>query len=101
MKSKKNRRSRKKSSVIKQQSSLKIISCNAANLKNKMSSLDNVINSFGVSLFCIQESHLRKKGQIKFSTLNEFQIYELNRELKGGGGLVIGTRKDLKPIWIA
>ena len=43
---------------------------------------------------------MSKLGQIKFQNSDEYQIYELIRKNKGGGGLALGVRKDLCPVWV-
>ena len=80
--------------------SLTFFSCNAANIKNKLLSLEKVVNDLKLSLFCLQESHVKKVGSIKFKNSNNFQIYEKVRDKKGGGGLAIGIEKSLNPAWI-
>ena len=45
---------------------LNIYSCNAAGIKNKLFSLNKVLNELQVSIFCIQETHLAEEGKIKF-----------------------------------
>ena len=80
--------------------SLTFFSCNAANIKNKLLSLEKVVNYLKLSLFCLQESHVKKVGSIKLKSSNNFQIYEKVRDKKGGGGLAIGIEKSLNPAWI-
>ena len=43
---------------------------------------------------------MRKLGQIKYSSSNRYQTYELLRNNKGGGGLALGIIKELKPVWV-
>ena len=79
---------------------LTFFSCNSANIKNKLLSLEKVVNDLSLSMFCLQESHARKSGSIKFKNSTNFQIYEKIRSEKGGGGLVIGMLNCLNPTWI-
>ena len=37
---------------------------------------------------------------IKVDRIEEFEIFELIREEKGGGGLAVGAKKSLSPLWI-
>ena len=76
---------------------LKVLSCNASGLRNKLPSLSKIISDLQLSMFCIQETHFLKEGSIKF---DNFQIFEKTRETKSGGGLLVGALKDLNPIWI-
>ena len=43
---------------------------------------------------------MRKVGQIKHSGSDNYQIFELLRTNKGGGGLALGILNDLKPVWV-
>lgn len=62
----------------------------------KTKSLKNVINHFGSSIFSVQETHFRKKGNFK----NEnFQIFEAIRS-KEGGGTMLGIHVGLQPVLI-
>ena len=93
-------RKRKRKSKTSKHSSLSIFSCNAANIKNKLLSLEKIVNDLNISIFCLQETHEAKIGAIKFQTSENYQIYEKIRTNKGGGGLAVGILKDLNPSWI-
>ena len=95
----KNRRKRKGSNV-KDDKNLVFMSCNAASINNKLLSLEKIVNDLNVSFFCLQETHVKKKGTINFHNSQNYQIYELNRESKNGGGLALGVLKELNPFWI-
>ena len=43
---------------------------------------------------------MTKTGLIKFKNRANYQIYEKIGGLKSGGGLVIGVKNDLNPVWI-
>ena len=45
----------------------------------------------------IQETKLRKKGDIK---IPGYQIFELNRKDSNGGGLITGVKEELSPVLI-
>ena len=62
---------------------------------------EHVLRDENPSVFCIQETKLRKPNQIKTETAKNFTIYELHRKDKGGGGLCIGVQKVLRPVWVA
>ena len=53
-----------------------------------------------LGVFALQESHAKKKGGIKFENSDKYQIYEMTRKIKCGGGLVTGVLKELNPMWI-
>ena len=69
-------------------------------MANKLFSLGKVINDLNASAFCLQETFFNKSGNIKFPNSDKYQIFELNRNEKGGGGLVIGAHKALQPVWV-
>lgn len=96
---KQNRRPLRKKSILKS-IDFKMFSCNAAGLKNKLLSLSKVINDLNLSVFCIQETHLVKEGCIEFQNGTSFQIFEKLRETRFGGGLAIGARHELHPVWL-
>ena len=68
---------------------------------SKIDSFEKLLCDEQPSVFCIQESKLKKANQIKTESTKKFIIYELNRKDKGGGGLCIGVLKDLHPVWVA
>ena len=79
---------------------IKFFSCNSAGIKNKLLSLQKVINDLETGVFCLQETHASKEGTIKFKNSQMYQIFEKVRESKAGGGLCIGVLKSLNPVWI-
>ena len=76
------------------------MSCNAAAVKNRLPSLVKIINELDLKFFCLQETHVKREGTIKFEKNETFQIYEQVRKSKSGGGLVTGVLKSLNPFWI-
>ena len=97
---KKNRRplhvKNKRSSV----KDFRILSYNVTSLQSRLLSLSDVLNKLKPKLWCLQETHMRKPGNIKFSGSNLYQIYELTRSDKGGGGLAVGVSKELQSVWV-
>ena len=49
----------------------------------------------------IQETKLKQQGKIKTEQCKKYQIFELNRKEKAGGGLAIGAIEEVKPVWIS
>ena len=49
------------------------------------------------ALFFIQEIKYKTEGRFK---KENFQIFELIRKNKEGGGLALGCQKELKPVWL-
>ena len=44
---------------------------------------------------------MKRMGRIKTPNSSKYQIYELLRKTKGGGGLAIGVLHDLNPVWVS
>ena len=53
------------------------------------------------SVFFIQETKLKQQGKIKTEQSKKYQIFELNRKEKAGGGLAIEALEELKPVLIS
>ena len=62
------------------QKSLKVYGINSAGLMNKLDSPKNVLHDVKPSIFCIQETKLKRSNQIKTKSSQIFTIYELNRK---------------------
>ena len=67
---------------------------------SKLESFEKLLNKENPSVFCIQETKIRKANQIKTESSKDYTIYELVRKNSNGGGLCIGVKKDLKPVWV-
>ena len=76
---------------------LRLIGVNANGLKSKLSTFKKVIFDLQPALFFIQESKYKTEGRFK---IENFQIFELIRKNKEGGGLALGCLKELKPVWL-
>ena len=77
-----------------------MLGINAAGLPSKLKSFEFILNDLNINLFFVQESKLSKSGQIKFNGSEKFDLYELNRKDKSGGGIMIGASKELKSVLI-
>ena len=71
---------------------------NAAGFSSKKSSFESIIESKRPSLFFLQETKMKREGIIK---LCGYQIYELVRSSKQGGGLAIGALDEIEPVFIS
>ena len=100
-KTKKNRRSLRKNKTKKCARKLILVGFNSAGLSSKLDSFDHILTTIQPSVFFIQETKLRKQGKIKTQNSKNYQIFELVRKDKQGGGLAIGVVKDLEPVWIS
>lgn len=97
----KNRRSFRKNRIRKCAKKLTLVGFNSAGLSSKLSSFDHLLSSIQPSVFFSQETKARKQGKIKTENSKLYDIFELVRKDKHGGGLAIGVVKDLEPVWIS
>ena len=95
-----NRRAFKRNKKIKNQK-LKLVGVNTAGLASKLRSFDKMLTKVSPSIFFLQETKMRRIGKIKTQNSSKYQIYEVLRKSKGGGGLAIGVLKDLNPVWVS
>ena len=70
-KRKKSRRLKKSKKSNSINNECRVVSVNAASLKGKILSLENLILDFQPSIFGIQETHYQKMGQIMFQNSDE------------------------------
>ena len=70
---------------------------NAAGLKPKLLTFKKVLTELNPSVFFVQESKFKDEGKLK---LDNYVIFELVRESRDGGGLVLGCVKELKPVLV-
>ena len=69
-------------------------------MKQKLQSLENIICDIRPAIIGIQETHMKKIGQIKTPNSKEYQIYEHIRQNKNGGGIALAVIEELEPVWI-
>ena len=98
-KQKRNRRKERKKNKVKEHS-FKVIGVNAAALMSKLQSFEKLLKDENPSVFCIQETKVKKVNQIKTDFSKNYTIYELLSKNSNGGGVCIGVQKDLKPVWV-
>ena len=101
IKSNKNRRGLRRNSKKKCLRKLSFVGVNSAGLSSKLSSFDNMLEVLKPSVFFIEETKLKRGGKIKTENSKDYQIFELNRTTKSGGGLAIGALGDIYPVWIS
>ena len=73
---------------------------NCAGILNKLESFEDLLISKEPSIFCLQETKVKRPNQIKTETSKRFTIYELLRKKSSGGGLALGVLTDLQPAWV-
>ena len=87
---KKNRRSLRKNKRKICEKKLVLVGVNSAGLTSKLSSFDHLLSSIEPSIFFIEETKMKTQGRIKTKNSQKYQIFELVRKDKCGGGLAIG-----------
>ena len=95
-----NRRGLRRNKTSKFTSNLSFYGVNSAGLLSKLPSFNNVLKSLMPTVFFIEETKLKKQGRIKTQETQKYQIFELNRTSKNGGGLAIGALDAVNPVWI-
>ena len=78
-----------------------MVGVNAAGIFSKLTSFDDMLFTLSPSVFFIQETKLYTAGKIKTTNSQNYQIFELNRTNKSGGGLAIGALNDIEPVLIS
>ena len=66
---------------------------NAAGVKCKLKSLDNILKRLKPQIWAIQETKLKPNEKLKLEVENEFQFFYLYRQNSQGGGLAVGIDK--------
>ena len=80
------------------QNNVTIMGINAAGISSKLSSFKNVLRQLKPAIFFVEETKLKRQGKLK---MKNYEVYELNRKDKNGGGIAIGIIEELKPVWIS
>ena len=97
----KNRRSLRKNKISSCSTQLKLVGVNCAGLTSKLDSLNYLLGSVRPSIFFLQETKRKKQGGWKIQNGSNYQIFEMLRKEKVGGGLAIGVVPELNPVWIS
>ena len=77
---------------------IRFLGVNAAGLRSKMSTFKKVLTDLKPSVFFIQETKLKEEGKIKMENYIIFEKLRSTRQ--NGGGLAIGCKPELNPIWV-
>ena len=97
----KNRRGLRKNKSKQCLKKLIMVGVNSAGLSSKLKSFDHLLNTVQPSVFFIEETKLKTQGKIRSQNCQNYQIFELTRKKKGGGGIAIGALDALNPVWIS
>jgi hypothetical protein len=98
LKQKKPKKKRKRMEIRKTHKSahLRIMGVNAAGIKCKLASMDNILKRLQPQIWTVQETKLKPNETMKLEAANIYQIYYLSRQDSQGGGLAIGINKDIE-----
>ena len=66
-----------------------------------MASFDSLLLALSPTVFYAQETKLSSGGKIKTENSQKYQIFEVARKTKMGGGLAIGALADVEPVLIS
>ena len=80
--------------------SLKIFAANAAGIKSKMKSFNDILLKLKPQIWMIQETKLNSNERIKGEALKDFQVFYLNRQESQGGGVALGVKNDIESTLI-
>ena len=97
----KNRRSLRRNKIKKYKKELVFVGVNAAGISSKLASFDDLLLKLSPSLWFMQETKVSYGGKIKTENSQKYEIFELARETKAGGGLAIGALPDVNPVLIS
>ena len=100
-KARKNRRSLRRNKKKKYKHELVFVGVNAAGISSKLASFDDLLKTLCPSVWFMQETKMSQGGKIKTENSQKYEIFELVRETKSGGGLAIGALQDVDPVLIS
>ena len=97
----KNRRSLRRNKKKKFENKLVLVGVNCAGLSSKLTSFDNLLSTLNPTVFFLEETKMSTGGKIKTENSQKYQIFELVRQTKTGGGLAIGALADVEPVLLS
>ena len=80
--------------------SFKIFGINAAGIKSKLKSFNEILNKISPQIWMLQETKLKPNERITCEAAKAFQIFYLSRQNSQGGGLAMGVLKSLESTLI-
>ena len=92
----KNRKRYEKRKYKNKCNSFKIFAANAAGIKCKTRSFDQIISSLKPKIWILEETKLKANEKISCEAVSDFQIFYLNRQNLHGGGIAIGVDKSIE-----
>ena len=68
-----------------------VFGINAAGIKSKLKSLNEVLKKLNPKIWMVQETKLKPNEQISCASLRQYQVYYINRQKLQGGGVALGV----------
>ena len=62
-----------------------------------MMTFKKILSELKPSVFFLEETKFKNEGKLK---IENYQVFELIRKEKEGGGLALGCDRRLKPTWV-
>ena len=81
--------------------SITIYGINAAGIKCKIDSFNEVLSTLKPQIWMIEETKLRVNEHIKCEALSDFQVFYLSRQKSQGGGIAVGINKMFQSTLIS
>ena len=75
---------------------LKIFAANAAGIRCKIKSFDQIIAKIAPKIWMLEETKLKANETMKCESSDHFNIFYLNRQNSQGGGLALGVHKEIE-----
>ena len=79
---------------------LKLYGINAAGIKSKTESFNNVLTNLKPHIWMVQETKLKPHERINCEALNDYQVFYLYRHDSQGGGIALGITKKLESTFV-
>ena len=89
-----------KRNTITKSKTLKIFGINAAGIKSKTDSFNEILSRVKPEIWMMEETKLRDNEKIKCDNLKDYQVFYKSRQESQGGGLAIGVSKILESTFV-
>ena len=80
---------------------LKLFGINAASIKCKIDSFNEVLSRLKPQIWMIEKTKLKPHEDIRCGALIEFQVFYLSRQESQGGGLALGVNKMFESTFLS
>ena len=72
---------------------LKLFGINAAGIKSKLQSFNEILSTVKPQIWMIEETKLKPHENLKCEAIDDFQVFYLSRQKSQGGGVALGVNK--------